>query len=171
MLSFKNFLNEEYEFSSTQLNFTGKVASMITDFANSIPDDDLAEDGRETTPHITIKYGIHAKCCKEIEALELPESITVILGKTSLFENDSGDVLKIDVESSGLVDLNKLIANSVKVTDTFPDYHPHATIAYLKPGMGKKYEGDDTFNGITATFKCIYFSSSDDKITKIDLGR
>jgi hypothetical protein len=24
-------------------------------------------------------------------------------------------------------------------TTNFPDYHPHATIGYLKPGTGKKY--------------------------------
>jgi len=171
MIRFKNYLNEEYEFSSTQVKLPICIADMIIQFAASIPDSEIGNDGRDKNPHITIKYGLHSPCPRQLMALELPESITVTLGKTSVFENDTGDVLKIDVISDDLHKLNALIAKKLKVTDTFPVYIPHCTIAYLKAGAGKKYSGDDTFEGLTWTFSEIEFSGSDDKLTKIDLKR
>ena len=171
MLSFKTYLLEEYEFSSVQVVLPICIADKINEFSGAIPDEEIAEDGRELHPHITIKYGLHSHCPKQVMALELPESITITLGKTSIFENDTGDVLKVDIISDDLHKLNALIAKKLKVTDTYPDYIPHATIAYLKPGNGKKYAGDDRFEGLTWTFAKIEFSGSDDKLTQIDLRK
>lgn len=169
MKQFKGFVVEEYDFSSTQVKLPVCIADIIKQFASKIPDEELAEDGRELNPHITIKYGIHSTNPKVVTSLELPCSITVTLGKTSVFELENSDVLKIDVISDDLHKLNDLISSNVKVTNTFPDYIPHATIAYLKPGLGKKYAGNDSFEGLTWTFAKIEFSGSDDRVTEIDL--
>lgn len=171
MLGFKTYLLEEYEYSSTQVVLPVCIADKIIEYADAIPDSEIGNWGREKRPHITIKYGIHKPCPKQVMALELPESITITLGKTSIFENDTGDVLKVDVISDDLHKLNALISSKLTVTDTFPDYIPHATISYLKPGIGKKYAGDDTFEGLTWTFTQIEFSGSDDKLTTIDLRK
>lgn len=171
MKSFKTYLNENYDFSSTQVKMPVCIADKIMEFAGSIPDEEIGNHGREKRPHITIKYGLHKPCPKQVMALELPESITITLGKTSIFENDTGDVLKIDVISDDLHKLNDIISTKLTVTDTFPVYIPHCTISYLKPGMGKKYNGDDRFEGLTWTFTQIEFSGSDDKITQIDLRK
>ena len=61
----------------------------------------------------------------------------------SLFENGKFDVLKFDVgytdkKSSFLHDCNEELTKLPYKSD-FPDYHPHMTVAYLKPGMGNKY--------------------------------
>jgi 2'-5' RNA ligase len=56
----------------------------------------------------------------------------------SLFENEQYDVLKFDVQNSALYEINAKLCELPHTTN-FPDYHPHATIGYLKPGAGKKY--------------------------------
>jgi hypothetical protein len=49
--------------------------------------------------------------------------ITVTLGKTSLFENDDADVLKVDVDSADLRRVRKAIGAIVDAPrDTHPEY-------------------------------------------------
>jgi len=164
MKRFKDYevLVEEHAYSSVQVKMPICIGIQMMELAASIPDEDLAEDGRDMRPHITIKYGLHSTNPDIIKNLELPERITVILGKTSLFRTEDADVLKIDVDSDDLVRLNKLITDKTENTTTYSEYNAHATIAYLKPGKGEPYVGDDRFDGITWTFNNIEFSSKDD---------
>ncbi len=101
---------------------------------------DLHENGLEKEAHVTLLYGLHSDEISDdqvFRACEM-ESRPVRLYNPSLFENPDFDVLKFDAECPELQ-----VANSRLVkfphTNKFPDYHPHATIAYLKPGTGKKY--------------------------------
>lgn len=49
------------------------------------------------------------------------------------------DVLKFDVKDCDhLHEINAELRKKPH-TSNFPDYHPHATIAYLKPGTAKSY--------------------------------
>jgi hypothetical protein len=95
--------------------------------------------GVENEPHITIKYGLHDQQFSTILSKIKFQPITFKLTKISLFENDKYDVLKFDVKSKQLHDLNKFISNNFDCTDSYPTYHPHSTIAYLLPGKGKYY--------------------------------
>lgn len=111
-----------------------------------ISEDDLyteEEDssyGRENEPHVTILYGLHG----DIEDKDLEVEIDKItephieFKSISTFENDKFDVLKFDVKSPDLNKLNKVFTKFPH-TNKFPDYHPHATIAYLKKGTAEKY--------------------------------
>ena len=47
-------------------------------------------------------------------------------------------MLKFDVEGPELAETNKEL-KEFPYTSDYPDYHPHLTIGYLKPGTGKKY--------------------------------
>ena len=96
--------------------------------------------GRELDPHVTILFGLHADVSdKEIEErvtdIKKPE---ITLQKISAFENELFDVLKFDVESPDLHKLNKKFSELSHTTD-YPNYHPHATICYLKKGESKKH--------------------------------
>lgn len=161
------------QFSSTQLNLPDEHAQAIKDFAAKIPDADLAGDGREDKPHVTVKYGLHGEdpdAVRELLANQPP--ITVKLGKTSMFpagESGNGDVVKADVDSPELHALNKKIADALPHTDTHPDYKPHATIAYVKPGEGKKYVGDSSLAGRTMTIDHLTFSGKNGKMVEIPL--
>lgn len=160
----------EHKFSSTQANLPKDLADEITAFGRRIPDRDLAGDGRETAPHITLKYGLHGwdpKFAQEALAGEGP--ITVRFGKVSLFQNDDADVVKVDVESEGLRRLNQKIAEAHPNTETHSTYEPHATIAYVRPGRGAKYAGSNFLEGHTITLDRITFSGRDGKQVEIPL--
>ncbi len=103
--------------------------------------------GLEHEPHVTVLFGFHdemvepKKLMTHTVAVMEGEPLIFKLGEASLFENPEYDVLKFDiVDSNGiLVKLNKAMSSTYEYTNTYPDYHPHATIAYIKKGEGQKY--------------------------------
>lgn len=107
-------------------------------------DDLYTEDGYgfELEPHCTILYGFHDDDFSLDECLKnlVPVSeIQISCDNISLFKNENYDVLKYDIESEQLNELNERFTDKFKYTNDFPDYHAHCTIAYLKPGTGEKY--------------------------------
>jgi 2'-5' RNA ligase len=150
----------EFEFTSTQVRLPADPAQTLLQMAAEIPDSDLASHGRETHPHITVKYGLHTDDVAEVERVVAGFGpVQVTLGETSLFQSDEYDVLKVEVESPDLHRLNALLKDRLEHTDTFPQYVPHATVAYLKPGRGKAYMGDRRLAGTTFTVPAIEFSN------------
>jgi 2'-5' RNA ligase len=167
-----------HDFSSTQVNLPKAEANEILDFGKSIPDAEIYTDpndptvGREDKPHITVKYGIHTENAKKIKALlEGAGAVTAKLGKVDVFSPDDKpyDVVMVPVDSPELHDLNAKVAEGTKVTDTFPEYQPHVTIAYVKKGEGAKYKGDARFEGKEITFDTVHFTDKDEQATKIKL--
>ena len=68
--------------------------------------------------------------------------IPIRLKTLSLFKGgEDGDVLKVDVESPKLRELNAVISSSFPCEDKFPEYLPHLTLAYLDPLTSSSYEG------------------------------
>lgn len=162
------------EFSSTQVDLAHGDADAVRAAAAKIPDADLADDGREEQPHITVKFGLHTNDAADVRRVLADEPpITVTLGKTSIFPAKDGgdyDVVKVDVDSPDLHRLNAKIAGALEHTDTHPEYKPHVTLAYVKPGLGKKYVGRDDLAGRTLTFKAITFSGKDRQLVSVPLG-
>ncbi len=142
--------------------------------AKDIAADDLHDKGREDEPHVTVRYGLHAN----VRAADVSAMIgkqpppKLFLGKVSCFPaSDTGkdyDVLKVDVKSPDLVKLNKMLG-ALPNTQTF-DYHPHATLAYVKPGRGQKYV--DAFQplNVGVTAETVVFSDTEGVKTSIDLN-
>lgn len=112
------------------------------DILNQIPEKDLAEDGYSELSHITLLYGIHETVSmdeiKDIVSTIDTNKFDITVGNLSLFENKEFDVLKLDIYSHYLKELNNKF-KKLDHTNDFPDYHAHLTIAYLKVGLGKKY--------------------------------
>jgi 2'-5' RNA ligase len=114
-----------------------------------IPDEDIFHGtegdegyGREDEPHVTILYGIHDDVSDEevearIEKMTAPE---VTLKTIGMFDNeDRGfDVIKFDVQGEDLHKMNAMFSE-LPNSNAYPDYHPHATIAYVKAGKGDDY--------------------------------
>lgn len=107
------------------------------------PEDDSY--GLEDEPHCTLLYGLHEGVqIEDIKSvLDNHTYSTIKASNISLFENPKYDVLKFDVryptkEGAFLHKTNKDL-KQFPYTNEYPDYHPHITIGYLKPGEGKKY--------------------------------
>jgi len=98
--------------------------------------------GREVNPHVTVLYGIHSDVPDaDVEALisklTAPE---ITLDTIGMFDNaDKGfDVVKFNIESEDLTEMNKEF-KTLPFTSDYPDYHAHATIAYVKSGKGDRF--------------------------------
>ena len=164
----------KHEYASTQVNLPVDVAQKIIALGAEIPDEDLAEDGREAKPHITVLYGITKDDPGVVKkAVAGFGKVKARLGKTSVFsagQSFSGsDVLKLDVHSSDLQRLRNLLENSVEFETDYPRYVPHITVAYLKPGKVEKYVKDRSLSGTEVVFDSMVFSSSSDEQTEIGL--
>ena len=161
-------LNErKYEFGCAMLYFDFPEIAKVQDI---IEKSDIHPNGLEDEPHITLLYGIHSDEVSDDDVMDVSTSTpieSIKLSNLSLFKNEEFDVLKFDAEAPELAKINKKLSEFPN-TNNFPDYHPHCTVAYLKPGEGKKYL--DKFNGITHDVfptKVVYSKPNGEKVTKI----
>lgn len=188
----KNYERVDYgkhQFSSTQLNLScagysrsqGSPLPLLQQFARAIADEDLASDGREEEQHITVKYGLHTNDPEEVRRLVTgfgPFEVT--LGAVTLFPakepsaqrgGEQYDVVKVEVESEDLRRLNALLSANLPHTDTHPEYKPHLTLAYVKPGKGQQYiTAEAPFTGMVMDFGTLTFSNHDGEHTIIPLS-
>lgn len=123
--------------------------------------------GREDHIHITVKYGLHdpyPSCISEL-VKDFGE-FSIGFGEVSKFESENYDVIKLAISGDRLHELNKLIADNVEYTDKYPEYNPHATIAYVKPGTCDHLLGRRDFDDLTAKCDKVQFSSkaADNKV-------
>jgi len=138
--------NRRYKFGCLMASFDmptreSKITSKID------PQDLYTEEpgfGIEEEPHVTILFGLHDdevefEDVKQEVDNNLEGSIKAKVTGISLFENEKFDVVKMDIVGEDLVKLNNLMREKFPYTNNFPDYNAHMTIAYVKPGMGKKY--------------------------------
>jgi 2'-5' RNA ligase len=153
---------EAHAYSSTQVQLPQYLASAIKGIQDLVPEEDLAEDGKESDYHITVKYGLHTNEWMEVaEALsDESDPIEFTFGELALFTTvEKYDVLIVRVQSECLHRLNKKLSERLDVTDTHPVYFPHATVAYIKKGRGVLLNGRQDLNGQSGTVYGIRFFS------------
>jgi len=171
--------NDNVDYGWIRVDIPEDITKQCIEFGKEIPEEELyiEEDndkdwgfGREVESHITVKYGLHTKDEEEVKSvLEGQKGGEVELSNIGIFENDDYDVVKVDIKSPDLHRLNKQISDNLEATDSHPTYHPHITIAYVKPGEGKKYKGSDKLSGKKFSFDKVVFEDSDDNPTTIQL--
>ena len=130
-----------YDYHSTQLDIleNSDIKYHIYSLQNQIDSSDLyyenGQFGLETDSHITVCYGLvyETDYFKLRRLVKNFGSIDVQYGAVSKFVSDNYDVIKIDIISDKLHELNSLIRNNFEVKTSFPDYQPHMTIAYVQP--------------------------------------
>jgi len=101
--------------------------------------------GLEENPHVTVLYGIHEDEVDPSVVTDMIEQkmepIKVKISEIDIFENEEYDVVKYNVPvTDELKEYREMFMNSFENTQTFPEYYPHITLAYVKPGTGKKYK-------------------------------
>jgi 2'-5' RNA ligase len=136
-------VQQKYDYGCAMLYFDFPLMNKIHDAID--PQDIYTEEGDrsfglEDEPHTTLLFGLHEEVSEEDvkNVLDKFTFNTCTLHNVSTFDNPQYDVLKFDVKGDNLHEANSEL-KQYPYTSNFPDYHPHATIAYLKPGTGKRY--------------------------------
>lgn len=100
--------------------------------------------GIQDNPHLTLLYGLKSNITKEQVEEVLTKTIDgdkiiIEIENIDTFENENFDVVKFNIKKTE--QLQKLFDSLSELPNenTFPDYNPHMTIAYVKKGLGKKY--------------------------------
>lgn len=147
MISLMKLLENRYEYGCVMAHVDEEAARKIVDFNyKTISEDILYIDenddgfGRETHPHITIKYGLVQNYTEE-QVKQLLRQVTpfdIQVRGISIFENENFDVVKFDVDSPELRKLNEIFSN-LPNHDEYPTYNPHMTMAYVRKGMGNRF--------------------------------
>lgn len=166
--------------SSLQYKLPKDIADDILNWSmNNVPEEELyteEEDmGREDDIHVTVFYGILDEDSKDTSNVLEEHNIKpfpVRLSTITAFQNKPEyDVLKVDVESSELHKIHRLIEKYLDTESTYPEYKPHLTIAYLKKGYADKYTGRNDFQGISMIAESLEFSSKNGTKTNFDLKK
>ena len=143
----------KYKFGSTQINIPDSDARRaILALGASIDDDDLAGDGREDQSHITVRYGIKGSDIDGIrDYLSQQQPFLVTLGPIAAFEpsthSDGAAPLIITVQSPELHRINAELSDAGEFTEPSFEYHPHLTVAYVRPGAVDWYVGSPDIRG------------------------
>lgn len=144
---------KSYTYSCVMALAPERLAQKVKRFAMSIPDhyifmDRDGEHGREKEPHVTVKYGLLSGNPDVVKKKITSRPFMIYLGDITTFVNDDFVVLKIDIISDELRELNKQVSR-IPNEDSYPVYHPHMTIAYLNRNSLSSYDKyyGDFFSG------------------------
>lgn len=134
---------DTYEYGCAMLYFNFpeiKKVHAVIDPKDLYEEQDDRTFGIEDEPHTTLLYGLHSEVTPQTirNVLDNFTFGKCIIGNASLFKNEKYDVLKFDVAGPNLHSANRLLAKYPHTT-SYPDYHPHLTVAYLQPGKGERY--------------------------------
>lgn len=153
----ESLLMEGYKYACVMIELPPEHADFLFGWGKlNIPDDALHQPpegdsmGREMEAHVTVKYGITLnEVPHELHLIaQKTPAFPVYIGKVSLFQQADYDVVKLDVESPWLRQLNARITKALPCEgDTYPVYHPHVTLAYVKKGSCDQLVGQDPFAG------------------------
>lgn len=106
---------------------------------NAIPSKVIAEEQHlELEPHVTALYGILGVSLDDVVRIVASlESPLVKFGKTSTFPaGDDGVPLFVTVESDDMHNINTKLRSLLPHVSKYPDYVPHATLAYVTDSEG-----------------------------------
>lgn len=126
-----------FSYGCLMVNLPPDLAEGVRRYASRMPSELLVktEDATTGVPddiHITIKYGLLTDNPMDIaDVIVGTEPIVVRLGGASIFHNEKEAVLKLLVQSAGLKALHNKICSRMDTANTYREYKPHVTVAYL----------------------------------------
>lgn len=137
-----------------------------------VPEEELymKEDptyGYETSPHCTILYGLHSDVSDEDVASIFRDvsrnDISIEIDGIGFFSGKDYDVVKMNVKSDKLTELNSKLTKLPHTTD-YPDYHPHITMSYVLKGNGQKYVNPNFHLRFNRIDKIVYSKTNGEEL-------
>lgn len=144
------------------------VRSYITAFGHSIPEDELAEEGVETNPHVTIRHGLTDSPENVFGQTDKLGLLHGVPGDLQIFHNKDADVLYLSMGPE-FSPFNEAVSDCQGQPSKWPAYVPHATVAYLKPGEGEKYIGRRIPGVVPVDIRQLAYHTADGECFKRDL--
>jgi 2'-5' RNA ligase len=139
-----------YPAASVQVEIdpASEVGAMMAELRRRIDRADLAGKGIEPQPDITVRSGIVGS---DLDGLRSLNPFEITFGRVSFFpasvNSDNAAVLKVDVISPLLEEINLAMEQHANCRPSDSDYQPHAIVAYVKPKAVKKYVGNKLLAG------------------------
>jgi len=141
----------KYSYSSLQVDMPLHIARVVMNYSYLIPANllynptDEKKYGVENEIHCTILYGIHSPDSEGVR--DIIERFRICpfslkFGAVSFFEQDEYDVMKYEIISPYLHEINRMMVEGLDYTNTYNNYQPHCTIAYLKKGVKEQHVFD-----------------------------
>lgn len=171
--------NGNYDFSCLMWDTPKFYADLIMSWSRTqIPDEVLYVDpedpslGRENCIHLTVKYGIHTSDPSKVQSIVKDFGhFLVEFGEIEKFaKKGKYDVIKISVDGKKLRKLNALVSDELKCTDSYPEYQPHITIAYVTPGSCDHLLGKYIFRDVAIKATELVFSIAKENDTKVKIN-
>ena len=156
-------------------DFSSRVKEWGKENIRSINLSGLPNKGYDNSPHITLATGIIDDAPeKAFKLLEKQGPFNVTLGDVDRFQKmDKGyDVIKINVESPVLQDINEQVVQSIEMHDPIRPYKPHITLAYVKPFSCDSILGNKEFSGIEIPIEGYVYSDREKggKVVRLKKG-
>jgi len=168
--------DKQHKYASTQIDIPAINVPLVLGLGKDlIAEDDLASHGRETHPHVTVRFGVVDDADKLREVLKDFKSFKIRLGLTRVFDpgvhSEGACPVVVDIESDELLRLNAAIEEALAEKTNDFEYHPHMTLAYVKPEAADKYRDLEDFKGIEFVIDAVTLSSKDDTTTVVPLTK
>ncbi len=160
---------EKVEYGALMLFLDVPVWNKITSVIKKEDVFDKPGFGIENEPHLTVLYGFHDEVTAD-EVFDLYKKtvdlkpIEIRIKGISIFKNPDFDVVKFDVDSKTLTELNGVM-RKLPNTTKFPDYHAHITLAYVNKGEGDKYVKPFEKERVIIGNKLVFSTKDGDKKT------
>ena len=150
MIKLKQLITEvKYDYGCVMAHPSPELAAQMIEFGKNIITDDMLfldpqepdDYGREKDPHVTIKFGLTQSYPPEQMAgfIKGTNPFFIRITGMDIFSNPRFDVVKMNIEGEEL-DRLRQIFDQLPNVDKHKVYHPHMTIAYLKAGLGAKFQ-------------------------------
>ncbi len=126
---------------------------------------DWVENGLQKLLHITILFGIDNKYKDEMkEIVSKYKDIKVTAEKIHYFDKDKYSVAVIECKSDDLTNLFKELEENIPNENTYDEFIPHITIAYIK--KGERLDVD--FTPVEFTINKIEMTNTDGDLIKLN---
>jgi N12 class adenine-specific DNA methylase/2'-5' RNA ligase len=168
----------EHKYACILFELPEPLASKVLTLACRVPSKMLDGDKVEARPHVTLKYGLHENSPHAARHLlsQCKPPVVRLLGVSTFPASESSercDVVKIDVDSPDLHNLNHLVCSRMMHTNTHADYKPHITLCYVRDGQGAEAArllSPCPLSGEEITFTRAVFADSSGARTLLDIG-